>query len=140
MATVVTYYLAQGRGTQRRRAVWQACKKIIQYLRKDDGSWCTVPSDMERMAASYFKEVYTKDPTLSPDVVLNCIMPKVTDDMNGILCAPYTEKEVSDALFQISPSKALGTDGFPPCFFQWNWLVLKEEIIAMVWSSLRQES
>ena len=68
---------------------------------------------MERMATSYFKEVYTNDPTLTPKVVLECVTSKVTRGMNDVLCAPFSEPEVSDALFQIGPLKAPGTDGFP---------------------------
>ena len=63
------------------------------------------------MTTSYFKEVYTKYPTLTPDVVLEAIAPKVTEQMNAMLCAPFSEEEVSNALFQIGPLKAPGTDG-----------------------------
>lgn len=86
---------------------------------------------MERMAASYFKEVYTKDPMI-PDSVLDHIMPRVTDVMNETLCAKFSEKEVSDALFQIGPLKAPGPDGFPGRFYQRNWACFKREIIAAV--------
>lgn len=82
-----------------RRAVWTARRNFIQRLRKHDGTWCSTPTEMERMARSYFQEVYTKDPTISPGVVLDCINPKVTSVMNDSLCAPFSEKEVSDALF-----------------------------------------
>ena len=92
------------------------------------------------MATSYFKEVYTKDPTLNPDVVLNCIEPKITVDMNTTLCAMFSEQEVSDALFQIGPLKAPGMDGFPARFYQRNWAVLKKEIIAAVLNFFRLES
>ena len=44
-----------------RRAVWRERRNYIQRLRRTDGTWCNVPYDMERMATSYFKEVYTKD-------------------------------------------------------------------------------
>lgn len=94
-----------------RRAIWRGRRNHIQRLRKSDGSWCNVPSNMEQMAASYFKEVFTKDPTLIPEAVLNCIVPKVTVEMNEVLCAPYSQKEVSDALLHIDPSKAPSTDG-----------------------------
>ena len=59
-----------------------------------DGSWCNVPSDMERMASSYFKEVFTKDPTLDPHEVLDIIVPKVYAEMNDSLCMPYSEEEI----------------------------------------------
>ena len=73
---------------------------------------------MEGMASSFFKEVYTKDPTLDPEGVLSSILPKVTMEMNDALQKQFSEKEVSDALFQIGPLKAPGPDGFPAHFYQ----------------------
>ena len=76
--------------------------------------------------------------------VLDCILPKVTPEMNASLCEPYTEKEISNALFQIGtleisnalfqigPLKVPGTDGFLAPFFQRNWAVLKVEIVVVV--------
>uniref|UniRef100_A0A8I6YHP9 Reverse transcriptase domain-containing protein n=1 Tax=Hordeum vulgare subsp. vulgare TaxID=112509 RepID=A0A8I6YHP9_HORVV len=87
---------------------------------------------MERMANSYFKEIFTKDPTLSPDEVLDCIAPKVNAEMNDSLCKPYSDEEISNALFQIGPLKALGCDGLPTRFFQRNWALLKAEITTAV--------
>ena len=99
---------------------------------KLDVSWCNSPSEMERMAASYFKEVYTKDPTVTPDVVLDVLVPRVTNEMNDRLLVPFYDDEISDALFQIGPLKAPGPDGFPSRFYQRNWGCLKEEIIVAV--------
>ena len=63
---------------------------------------------------------------------MDSITPKVIEEMNTALCAPFSEKEVSNALFQMGPLKAPGTDGFPARFYQHNWAVLKSEIIAAV--------
>lgn len=115
-----------------RRAAWRVRRNYIQRLWRMDGTWRNVPSDMEHMATLYFKEVYTKDPTLTPEVVLECITPKVTNGMNDALCAPFSEQEVSDALFQIGPLKVPGSDRFPARLYQRNWAVLKCEIIAAV--------
>ena len=64
---------------------------LIQRLQKQDGTWCNAPTEMERMAQSYFKEIFTKDPTLSPDEVLDCIVPQGTDEMNDSLCKSYSD-------------------------------------------------
>jgi hypothetical protein len=50
--------------------------------------------------------------------------------MNADLCKEFTEEEISNALFQIGPLKAPGPDGFPARFFQWNWEVLRTDVIA----------
>ena len=64
--------------------------------------------------------------------VLECIASKVTEGMNDTLCAPFSEEDVSNDLFQMGSLKAPGTDGLPARFFQRNWAVLKSEIIAVV--------
>lgn len=49
--------------------------------------------------------------------MLDLLEELVTEDDNVKLCAPFTDKEISDALFQIGPLKAPGPDGFPARFF-----------------------
>jgi hypothetical protein len=84
---------------------------------------------MERMATSYFKELFTRDPNLNADNLTALFHEKVTPQMNDDLCHDFTEEEISDALFQIGPLKAPSTDGFPARFYQRNWETLKAEII-----------
>ncbi|KAL0410940.1 UNVERIFIED_CONTAM: putative mitochondrial protein [Sesamum latifolium] len=45
------------------------------------------------------------------------------------LMRPYTEEEVTNALFQMSPLKSLGPDGMPPIFFQSLWHVVKSDVV-----------
>lgn len=52
---------------------------------------------------------------------LQAIQPCVTEDMNNMLCAQYTEEEVRVALFHMYPTKSPGPDGMPPLFFQHYW-------------------
>jgi hypothetical protein len=42
----------------------------------------------------------------------------VLEETNNLLCMDFSDEEIADALFQIGPLKALGTDGFPVKFFQ----------------------
>jgi hypothetical protein len=109
--------------------VWRARKNSIKKLKDDVGVWYDAPSAMERMATSYFKELFTRDPNLNADNLTSLFHEKVTTQMNDDLCRDFSEEEISDALFQIGPLKAPGTDGFPACFFQRNWDTLKAEVI-----------
>jgi hypothetical protein len=52
--------------------------------------------------------------------------------MNGKLCAPFSEKEIGDALFQIGPLKAPGSDCFPARFLQRNWGILRDHVVRAV--------
>jgi hypothetical protein len=92
------------------KAVWRARRNKIKKLKDLDGAWKDSPSDMERMANSYFQELFTRDPTLQPDALLNLTHEKVTPDMNIDLCKDFSDEEIGDALFQIGPLKAPGVD------------------------------
>jgi hypothetical protein len=54
------------------KAVWRARRNRIKRLKDTDGAWQEVPTEMERMATSYFKELFTRDPSLnSHDIIAN---------------------------------------------------------------------
>jgi hypothetical protein len=59
------------------------------------------PSEMELMATSYFQSVYTRDPSIQPTPVVNLFQEVITNDINTDLCKPFSEEEISDAMFQI---------------------------------------
>jgi hypothetical protein len=107
-------------------------KNKIRKLQKVDGSWCDNPRELQDMAQQYFADLSSVDREVSPDLILNLIEPKVTQDMNEVQCRAFTEKEISDAMFQMGHLKVLGPDGFPPRFYQKNWSVVKQDVIASV--------
>lgn len=56
--------------------------------------------------------------------------------MNDELEKLYIEEEVTNALFQMAPSKAPGVDAFTAGFFQRQWHFLKDDIVSAVLDSL----
>jgi hypothetical protein len=77
------------------------------------------------MATDYFQKLFTADDSLDPSPVIELLEPCISEGTNESLCAEFSDKEISDALFQIGPLKAPGPDGFPARFFQRNWGTLK---------------
>jgi hypothetical protein len=73
---------------------------------------------MATVTTDFYKTLYTSEGTTNMDSVLNTILVKVTTEMNGALLSPMSEQEVKEALFQMFPTKAPGSDGFPAHFFQ----------------------
>jgi hypothetical protein len=113
-------------------AKWRARKNKIRKLQRSDESWCDNPREMQDMAHQYFGDLFSMDREVAPDHVLNLVEQMVTPTMNQHLCEAFTEKEISDAMFQMGPLKAPGLDGFPARFYQRNWLVVKHDVIASV--------
>lgn len=70
------------------------------------------------MSIDFFKNLYEADPNVDGIAILSLIQEKIIDEMNEALCAPFSEKEIADALFQMGLLKAPGPDGFPARFFQ----------------------
>jgi hypothetical protein len=81
------------------------------------------------MACEFFKESYVADPYVQMQDVLDLVQPRITPEINEVLCKGFSDKEISDAMFQIGPLKALGPDGFPARFFQRHWDTMKGDVI-----------
>jgi hypothetical protein len=114
------------------KAIWRARKNKIKKLKDNEGIWKDSPTDMERMANSYFKDIFSRDPSLNSDLLIGMTQEKVSAEMNDALCQDFTDEEIGDAMFQIGPLKAPGVDGFPARFYQRNWGTIKAEVINAV--------
>lgn len=95
-------------------------KNKLSKLCNTEGNWVEGANQFASMATEFFQELYKADNNLNPDALLNLLSAKVTPEMNDRLWREFTEKEISDALLQIGPLKALGVDGFPVRFYQTN--------------------
>ena len=58
-------------------------------------------------------------------------IPQVSSLENAFLVAPFTEKEIRDAIFDMDHNKAPGPDGFPAEFYQQFWDVIKGDLMQM---------
>ena len=58
---------------------------------------------MGQAAMDYFKNIFTSVPSVDPSPIINLVQSVIDEDTNASLCADFTEKEISDALFQIGP-------------------------------------
>ena len=88
------------RASNRRR------KNLIKSLQKQDGQLTEELTEMQQMALDFYKTLYTSEGVEGLDDVLQHVPVKVTQAMNDMLMAPYDEKEVKTALFQMFPTKA----------------------------------
>lgn len=67
-----------------------------------------IVNDQEHMARDFFADLHTKYQQVNPEIILNLVKQKVSAEMNQDLCKYFTDKEISDATFQIGLLKAPG--------------------------------
>jgi hypothetical protein len=87
---------------------------------------------MKEMAVGFFDDLYQQDIEVRPELVLDHVEVKVTDDMNHELCKEFSEKEIADAIFQMGPLKVPGPDGFPARFYQRYWGIVKDDVVVVM--------
>jgi hypothetical protein len=53
------------------KVVWRERRNKTKKLKDDQGVWNDVPTGMERMATSYFKELFTRDPSVNANTLIS---------------------------------------------------------------------
>ncbi|XP_061993305.1 uncharacterized protein LOC133711157 [Rosa rugosa] len=117
-----------------RKASNRRAKNRLTGLFDYNGVWQDTSQGMEDVVLHYFSSMFKSNDINSTHMqnVVDLLQPKVTDDMNFDLCAPYSTLEIRAALFQMYPTKAPGPDGMPPMFFQKYWEVVGGDVVSAV--------
>ena len=94
-------------------------KKRIFQLEQDEGT-IVGHDNLKLYITEYYKQLFgpPEDSAVSLDESRNEDVPQLTASDNAILVAPFTEKEVFDAISQMENNKAPGPYGFPVEFYK----------------------
>ncbi|KAM2244181.1 hypothetical protein ACFXTI_005278 [Malus domestica] len=64
--------------------------------------------------------------------ILDCIIPKVTEEMNATLSAPASADEIKLAALNMGGLKAPGLDGFQGIFYRSQWDIIAADVNKMI--------
>ncbi|CAM8982799.1 unnamed protein product [Rhodiola kirilowii] len=123
------------------RASHRRRRNRIDSIRNQAGDLCESSQQIETIIMSYFRDIFTSQVEVSGDRwrrEFEMIPRMVTQEMNDMLDAPFTEGEVRRALFQMHPTKAPGVDGVSALFYQNNWEVVGKDVVKEVLNCLNE--
>jgi hypothetical protein len=78
----------------------------------------TEVQSLQNMTTDHFQDLYTANKSVQPNIITGLFEEKVDANMNEVLCAEFTDDEISFALFQIGPTKAPALMDFQPVFIR----------------------
>ncbi|XP_059449559.1 uncharacterized protein LOC132180675 [Corylus avellana] len=110
--------------SQRRRV------NLISNIWDEEGNNFRTPDEIEGVFVRYFQKIFTLSTPSGMETCLQNITSRVSQEMNKNLLQEFTSEEVLLALQQMAPLKSLGPEGLPACFFQENWEIVGDEVLA----------
>lgn len=101
----------------------------IEMLKDDDGRWIDQSEELEKLAITYYKRLYsTEDINLDTEKLPQQGFTEFTRDDLELLNKPFSALEVESSARSISKFKSPGPDGFQPVFYQESWDVVGESV------------
>ena len=107
-------------------------RNYIKKLKDNNNGWVEGNDNLRPLISDYFKNLFQSCAEQVDVNILASVKSVVTNDMNGLLVAPYTKEDVRKALFQNGDMKAPGPDGLHAIFFKRFWHILGDELTKEV--------
>ena len=86
-----------------------------------------------KIAIDFYKDLFAREER--GDLILGrdfwAASDLVSEEENKILCAPFSEDEIKDAIFSCYAEGAPRPDGLPFLFYQKFWDLIKHDIVSM---------
>ncbi|WJZ85876.1 hypothetical protein VitviT2T_005388 [Vitis vinifera] len=105
-------------------------RKYIKELENERGLVLKNAESITEEILHYFEKLYT-NPTGESWGVEGLDWSPISEESALRLESPFTEEEISKAIFQLDRNKAPGPDGFTIAVFQECWDVIKEDLVRV---------
>ncbi|KAF7151724.1 hypothetical protein RHSIM_Rhsim02G0238700 [Rhododendron simsii] len=100
----------------------------VVKLRDEGGIWQNEKESIAGIIKGHFQRLYQPPPKRDFEDIISLVDSVVTPEMNAALTRTITRKEVKEAVYQMGPLKAPGSDRFPGLFYQKYWSIVGEDV------------
>ncbi|RVX09485.1 Transposon TX1 uncharacterized 149 kDa protein [Vitis vinifera] len=105
-------------------------RKFIKELENESGLMLINSESIKEEILRYFEKLYAS-PSGKPWRVEGLDWSPISGESASRLESPFSEEEISKAIFQLDRDKAPGLDGFTIVVFQDCWEVIKEDLVRV---------
>ena len=105
-------------------------RKFIKELENENDLMLNNLESIKEEILRYFEKLYAS-PSGEPWRVEGLDWFPISGESASRLASPFTEEEISRAIFQLDKDKASGPDGFTVAVFQNCWEVIKEDLVRV---------
>ncbi|CAN1829772.1 LINE-1 retrotransposable element ORF2 protein [Linum perenne] len=107
-------------------------RNMITRLKDQNGEWIDETVELERHISAFYMDLFKDERRVTDLSAMRDYPTVIQSDIRYKLEGPVTEMEIKSAVFQMGPTKSPGPDGYPGCFFQRHWNVVKDDLISEI--------
>ncbi|XP_018853114.2 uncharacterized protein LOC109015083 [Juglans regia] len=100
----------------------------ITCLKDNKGKEASSQEEIAAQFQVFFKSLFSTSCPVGIEECIGGVEARINSDMVSHLSKRFTEKEVEEAIFQMSPISSPGPDGFPPIFYKQHWISVGKEV------------
>jgi hypothetical protein len=115
-------------------------RNCIKKIKNTNGDFVESNDNLNPVIQNYFTNLFSTDNIAVEPGFLEMITPKVTQQMNDDLIAPYTADDVKKAVFSIGDLKAPGPDGLHALFYKKFWHLVGPDITVAVLKAINDKN
>lgn len=104
-------------------------RQTIKHIIQEGAMECDIPQDIEQAAVHYYQTSFERSQTAQYEEILQYIPNLLSEEDNDFLLAIPTIQEVKQAVLDLSPTSAVGPDGFPGSFYRRFWQVISLNVL-----------
>jgi hypothetical protein len=111
-------------------------RNLIEEIKDDAGNKYVEDEDIAEVLKDYFSSLFTSSNPSDIEEKTTLVAGRITPALRTTLTVIFRREEVEEALFQMHPTKAPGTDGLPALFYQNFWHIIGDDVSDLCLSIL----